>query len=86
MVLSEFVMTNTKGRDALDLVYFADVTVATTTGVLWWKKTHVDRRKISRNYIGTWFFLADGKSTPGMQAEDLERSYLARSLLSDCLT
>ena len=81
MVLSEFVLTDTKGRGHLDLVYFADVTVTTTTGALWWKKTHATRRKISRNYVGMWFFLDDGKSTPGWQAEDLERSYRAREVL-----
>lgn len=81
MVLSEFVLTNTKGRNPLDWVYFADVTVTTTTGALWWKKTHATRRKISRNYPGVWFFLDDGKSTPGSQAEDLERSYRAREVL-----
>jgi hypothetical protein len=82
MVLSEFVLTDTKGRSPRDWVYFADVTVTTKTGALWRKKTHVVRRKISRNYVGMWFFLDDGKSTPGTQAEDLERSYRAREVLS----
>lgn len=81
MVLSEFVLTNTKGRNPLDWVYFADVTVTTTTGALWWKKTHATRRKISRDYTGMWFFLDNGESTPVFQAEALERSYRAREVL-----
>jgi hypothetical protein len=82
MILSEFVLTNTKGHNALDLVYFADVTVTTTTGALWWKKKHVVRRKISRKYTGMWFFVDNGEATPEMQAENLERSYIARNLLT----
>lgn len=83
MVLSEFVVTHTKGHNALDLVYFADVSVTTETGMLWWKKTHCVRRKISREYVGMWFFVDDGNSTPGFQAEQLERSYRARVALGD---
>jgi hypothetical protein len=81
MILSDFVLIDTIGDSPLDHVYFAEVTVTSTTGMLWWKKIHVVRRNISRNFGGLWFFLHDGKYTPEFQAEELERSYRARKLL-----
>lgn len=83
MILSEFVLTHTKGRSPTDWVYFADVSVTTTTGVLWWKKKHVERRKITREYWGFWHFVDNGKHCPGFQAEALERSYRAREKLAN---
>jgi hypothetical protein len=77
MKLSEFVLTHTKGKNALDLEYFADVAV--TTGALWWKKC--ERRKIHREFAGSWHFVDTGTFTPCFQAEDLERSYKAREAL-----
>ena len=77
MKLSEFVLTHTKGKNALDLEYFADVSV--TTGALWWKKT--ERRKIRREYAGSWHFVDTGEFTPSFQAEQLERAYAARESL-----
>jgi hypothetical protein len=81
MVLSNFVLIDKKGKNDFDPTYFAEVTVTITTGILWWKQTHVVRRKISRTHVGMWFFLDDGKYTPGFQAEDLERSYRACKIL-----
>ncbi len=81
MKLSEFVLTETKGKNAIDWVYFADVTVTTETGALWWKKKHIDRTKITREYTGSWHFVDNGQFTPGHQAEELERSYRAKELL-----
>lgn len=78
MILSKFFLTNTKGRSPIDWVYFADVSVTTTTGVLWWKKKRVERRKIARDYEGFWRFVDNGATLPGFQAELLERSYRAR--------
>ena len=78
MFLSEFVLTHTKGKSPLDLVYFASVSVAIESGALWWKTKSVDRKTISRNYAGSWFFVDSGKYTPGFQAEELERAYHAR--------
>ena len=83
MILSEFVLTHTKDDHPLYLVYFADVSVTTETGALWWKKKHCVRQKISRTSAGSWFFVADGKYTPGFQAENLERAYRARAALAD---
>ncbi|CAB4166622.1 hypothetical protein UFOVP835_46 [uncultured Caudovirales phage] len=82
MILSEFVLTHTKGRSPIDWVYFADVSVTTTTGVLWWKKKHVERRKITREYDGFWHFVDNGKHCP-VEALALERSYRAREKLAD---
>ena len=81
MILSEFVLTHTKGRNALDWVYFAAVSVTTTTGALWWKRTSCARRTIMRKYSGGWYFVDTGEFTPGYQAEQLERSYRAREEL-----
>ena len=77
MTLSEFVLTHTKGKKALDREYFADVSV--TTGALWWKRT--ERHKIRRDYTGFWHFVDTGKFTPGFQAENLARAYAARASL-----
>ena len=78
MVLSEFVLTHNNGKNALDLEYFADVSVI--TGALWWKRT--TRRKIHREYAGAWHFVDTGEFTPGLQAEQLARSYEARETLA----
>lgn len=83
MVLSEFVLTHTKGRSPIDLVYFADVSVTTESGALWWKKKHCVRRKITRRYAEFWHFVDNGQMCPGDQAKALERSYRAREALSD---
>ena len=78
MILSDFALIHTKGKSPIDFVYFADVTVITTTGSLWWKKTSTARRQIVRNYLGFWHFVDNGEMCPGDQAEALERSYNAR--------
>ena len=78
MILSEFVLTHTKGSSPLNLEYFADVSV--NTGVFWWKR--IERRKIHRKYADYWHFIDTGKSTPGTQAEDLSRAYEARATLA----
>lgn len=49
MILSEFVLTHTKGRSPIDWVYFADVSVTTTTGVLWWKKSTLSAARSRAN-------------------------------------
>jgi hypothetical protein len=77
MKLSEFVLTHTNGKSPLDWEYFADVSV--TTGALWWKRT--ERRKIWREYAGSWHFVDTGEFTPGFQAENLARAYAARESL-----
>ena len=78
MILSDFVLTGFSYGGLRDSFCFAEVTVTTTTGALWWKKTHTSRRKIARERFGVlWFFVDDGTHTPGFQAEDLERSFKA---------
>jgi hypothetical protein len=82
MILSEFELIETIGGDrSIDQVYFAEVTVTSTTGILWWKKIHVVRRSITRSFGEKWFFMDDGQYTPKLQAEELERSYRRRKLL-----
>ena len=83
MILSEFVLTHKKGKNPIDWVYFADVSVTTTTGAMWWKKTCAVRRKIVRNYTGFWHFVDNGEMCPGDQSAALERSYRAREALQD---
>jgi hypothetical protein len=75
MKLSNFKLTETKGKNALDLQYFATVDV--TTGFLFWKKTRT--RTIRREYAGYWHFTDDGKFTPGLQAETLARAWTAQT-------
>lgn len=75
MKLSNFTLTNTKGRSALDLEYFAEVDV--TTGALWWKKT--ERKQIRREYAGFWHFVDNGEFTPNRQAETLARAWKAKT-------
>lgn len=77
MKLSNFVLTHIKGRNALDLEYFAEVDVVKTTGALWWKKTTLERRGIHRTFMGAWHFTDNGEFTPGFQAEQLERAWEA---------
>jgi hypothetical protein len=82
MKLSELVLTHTTGKGPLDWVYFAEVSVTTETGILWWKKTHATRRKIIRKYAECWAFIDTGEYCPELQAENLERSYKAKELLA----
>lgn len=79
MKLSNFERTKTRGKNALDLEYFAEVDVTTETGILWWKKSETTRREIRRKYCGSWHFTSDGKFTPGTQAEELARAWEART-------
>lgn len=79
MKLSNFELTKTKGKNALDLEYFAEVDVTTETGFLWWKKNETTRREIRREFCGSWHFTSDGKFTPGMQAEELARAWKAQT-------
>lgn len=78
MKLSDFQMVKTTGRSAIDLVYFAEVTVS--TGILWWRKE--TRRTIRRKYAGSWHFADNGEFTPGFQAQALERAWDAQQALS----
>ena len=81
MVLSDFVSKAFCNQGLNDPSYFAEVTVTVTTGALWWKKTHTSRRQIARDrFAGFWFFVDNGEHTLGFQAEDLERSFKAKSL------
>lgn len=73
MKLSNFVLTKTKGNNALNLEYFAEVDV--TTGVMFWKNTK--RREIRREFGGDWHFTDNGEFTPGFSAEALARSWKA---------
>jgi hypothetical protein len=82
MILSDFVLTGFSHGGAGGSLCFAEVTVTTTTGALWWKKAHTLRRKIARYRFGVlWFFVDDGTPTPGFQAENLERSFKATNQL-----
>lgn len=75
MKLSNFKLTETKGKNALDLQYSATVDV--TTGFFFWKKTQT--RTIRREYCGYWHFADTGKYTPGSQAEELARAWTAQT-------
>jgi len=82
MILSEFVMTHTLGSRPIDLAYFAEVSVTTTSGAIWWKTSTV-RRQIHREYAGHWYFVDNGEFTPESQAETLERAWVATDRLAN---
>lgn len=73
MKLSDFVLEDVKGSNAVDWVFIASVTV--TTGMLWWQRTQ--RRTIRRRFAGCWYFEDTGQFTPDSQAECLERAFAA---------
>lgn len=75
MKLSNFVLTKTEGNSILDFVFFAEVDVE--TGCLFWKKT--ERKTIIKKFAEHWFFLDSGKFIPDYQADDLSRSYAAKT-------
>jgi hypothetical protein len=75
MKLNNFKLTETKGSNALDKEFIADVDVE--TGLLWWKKT--ERKQIRRKYCGCWHFVENGEHTPGFQAEKLARAWEAQT-------
>ena len=82
MTLSFFVLTNTIGDTFFNLMYFAEVSVTTETGRLWWKKKVVERRKIAKEFGGSWFFIDNGERCPYEQVDNLERAYRAREKLA----
>jgi hypothetical protein len=76
MKLSNFELIKTKGTNAIDLVYFAEVDV--TTGFCWpFKKTV--RREVFRSYASFWFFTDTGEWTPSDDCEKLARAYTAKT-------
>lgn len=68
-----FVFIKEEGR-LFDKRLFAEVDV--TEGLLWWKKTA--RRKIVKNYVGSWFFMDTGEFCPGYDVDNLERAWFAQ--------
>lgn len=80
MKLSEFFLTKTE-KDSLGWPnrYFAEVAV--TTGAIFWKKK--EYRQITRTVPGMWYFVDNGEFTPGIQAEQLERAYIAQKALRE---
>ena len=75
MKIDNFTLTKTKGKNALDWEFFAEVDV--TTGVLWWKETK--RREIRREYVGSWHFTDTGEFVPGYQANALARAWKSQT-------
>lgn len=75
MKLSNFELVETKGRNALDWEYFAEVDVE--TGHFFWKT--LERRRIRREFVGFWHFVDTGELTPDRQAEILARAWKAQT-------
>ena len=75
MKFSNFKLEARTGARYSDYVFFASVDV--TTGFLFWKKT--ERKNISRKIGDYWFFVENGKFTPGFQVEELARSWTAKT-------
>ena len=75
MKISNFEYIATKGKSPLDWKYFAMVDIE--IGFLFWKK--IIRRQVCRNYCGDWFFIDDGKLTPGFHLQRLARSFTAKT-------
>ena len=77
--LSEFVLTH-----KTDDMRFAEVTVTTFTGALWWTKDHMERRKIARQdlngWAGDWYYVDTGAWCPE-QVVALERAWRAQEEL-----
>lgn len=74
MIISNYRDQVLTGKNAMDWVYTALVDV--TTGFLWWKKTRTE--KITKSYARNWYFVSNGKYTPGWVVEELARSYEAK--------
>lgn len=75
MKLSNFKLLMTEGKNSLNWVFIASVDVE--TGMLWWKKK--EERIIRREHGGFWYFVETGKFTPFLQAEELARSWTAKT-------
>ena len=82
MIISEFVLTGIIQHGKVGEMLFADVSVTTETGWLWWKEKNCVRRKIAREYGCFWYFVDNGIFIPGNQVEALERGYRAREAMS----
>lgn len=75
---SDFILTETKGKNALDFEYFANIDVCTTTG--FFKKKHItETKKIRKTYAGHWHFVDTGKFTTGSIVEELARAWTAQT-------
>ena len=76
MKFSNFKLVETKGTNPLDWMFFAEVDVE--TGALFWKKKQ--RKKVARQYCGYWFFIDNGKYTPGFDVEHLAAAWQAQTV------
>lgn len=55
----------------------ATVEVTTTVGMLWWKKTHTEVKRLYKK-SRYWCFVDTGEFTPGYEAEFLETVAMAQ--------
>ena len=72
------------GATVFDTVYVATVTLTTTSGVLWWKRTKSEKRTVARRFVGSWYFVETGVWCPlfdSIEIEALERGYYVREAL-----
>ena len=80
MEISDFELLGSVG-ERLDLVYLAEVTVA--TGWLFWRNS--SRRRVFRELGGDWIFADTGEFCPGHQCSRLEKSWKAKELFDKSL-
>lgn len=71
MKLSNFILQETKGKNALDWEAFATVDVRH-----WFKTT---KREIRKEFVCAWHFVDNGNFTPDYQVETLVRAWEAKN-------
>jgi len=66
----------------LGTMHFAEVTVTTETGSLWWKKKTVERKTIGKNsHWILWRFVDSGEVVDSTQVDKLSEAYEMREIL-----
>ena len=78
MKISNFVLTEVIGSDAIDWKFRATVDVTTRVGFFLWKEK-VEKRDIYKTFAGSWHFVDSGKFTDGNTADELARSLEAKT-------
>lgn len=69
MKITDFEMLRIVGR-LMDKEYLAEVTVTTTSGHLWWKRTKTERRQICRRFGEYWYFADTGELLPDFRTPE----------------
>ena len=71
MKLSNFEIVEIVGTSITNAIYYAEVDVTRTKGILWWKTSETTRETIAKEYALYWKDVDTGKSISHTNADEL---------------